>query len=122
MNSNKESFLKAIDRVLEVTDETFESICTVAELAGHCTAREYYQRPDMVNAVNVLASLVEKWKPTDLENDEYGGIDFDITFPQALKKWQEFEGTSMSGTDDRKGSLPTRPTGFAESFTSADGC
>ncbi|GLJ55631.1 hypothetical protein SUGI_1194780 [Cryptomeria japonica] len=123
MNSDKESFLKAIDRVLEVTDESFESMCTVAELAGHCTAREPYQRPDMGHAVNVLAPLVEKWKPTDQESDEYGGIDFDMTLPQALKKWQEFEGTSMSmsGTDDSKGSLPTRPTGFADSFTSADG-
>lgn len=123
MNSDKQSFLKAIDRVLEVTDETFESMCTVAELSGHCTAREPYQRPDMGHAVNVLAPLVEKWKPTDQESDEYGGIDFDMTLPQALKKWQEFEGKSMSmsGTDDSKGSLPTRPNGFAESFTSADG-
>lgn len=77
----------------------------------------------MGHAVNVLAPLVEKWKPTDQESDEYGGIDFDMTLPQALKKWQEFEGKSMSmsGTDDSKGSLPTRPNGFAESFTSADG-
>eukprot|EP01018_Ginkgo_biloba_P012330 Gb_34876 [translate_table: standard] len=121
MNSDKESFLKAIDPVLEVTDETFESICTIAELAGHCTAREPYQRPDMSHAVNVLAPLVEKWKPTDLDNDEYGGIDFEMTLPQALKKWQAFEDTSASGLDDSKGSLPTRPTGFADSFNSTDG-
>lgn len=121
MNSDKESLMKAIDRILEVTDETFESICTVAELAGHCTAREPYQRPDMGHAVNVLAPLVEKWKPKDIDNDDSGGIDFEMSLPQALKKWQAFEDKSASGLDDSQGSLPTRPTGFADSFTSSDG-
>lgn len=121
MNSDKESLMKAIDGILEVTDETFESICTVAELAGHCTAREPFQRPDMGHAVNVLAPLVEKWKPKDLDNDDSGGIDFEMSLPQALKKWQAFEDKSASGLDDSQGSLPTRPTGFADSFTSSDG-
>lgn len=121
MNSDKESLMKGIDRYLEVTDETFESICTVAELAGHCTAREPFQRPDMGHAVNVLAPLVEKWKPRDLDNDDSGGIDFEMSLPQALKKWQAFEDKSAIGLDDSQGSLPTRPTGFADSFTSSDG-
>lgn len=121
MNSDKESLMKGIDRILEVTDETFESICTVAELAGHCTAREPYQRPDMGHAVNVLAPLVEKWKPKDIDNDDSGGIDFEMSLPQALKKWQAFEDKSASRLDDSQGSLPTRPTGFADSFTSTDG-
>lgn len=121
MNSDKESLMRAIDGILEVTDETFESICTVAELAGHCTAREPFQRPDMGHAVNVLAPLVEKWKPRDLDNDDSGGIDFEMSLPQALKKWQAFEDKSASGLDDSQGSLPTRPTGFADSFTSSDG-
>lgn len=121
MNSDKESLMKAIDGILEVTDETFESICTVAELAGHCTAREPFQRPDMGHAVNVLAPLVEKWKPKGLDNDDSGGIDFEMSLPQALKKWQAFEDKSASGLDDSQGSLPTRPTGFADSFTSSDG-
>ncbi|CAM6101034.1 unnamed protein product [Calypogeia fissa] len=123
MNANKDSFIKAIDPVLEVTDsssECFRGILTVAELAGHCTAREPYQRPDMGHAVNVLAPLVEQWKPTDLDENE-GGIDLEMTLPQALKQWQMYEDASMSGLDDTKASLPTRPTGFAESFTSADG-
>lgn len=123
MNANKDSFIRAIDPVLEVTDSSsdcFKGILTVAELAGHCTAREPYQRPDMGHAVNVLAPLVEQWKPTDLDENE-GGIDLEMTLPQALKQWQMYEDSSVSGLDDTKASLPTRPAGFAESFTSADG-
>lgn len=63
-SANKDTFLKNIDEVLEITDEAFQSICTVAELAKHCTAREPHQRPDMGYVVNVLSSLVEQWKPT----------------------------------------------------------
>eukprot|EP00252_Welwitschia_mirabilis_P019958 TRINITY_DN4771_c0_g1_i1.p1 TRINITY_DN4771_c0_g1~~TRINITY_DN4771_c0_g1_i1.p1 ORF type:complete len:972 (+),score=192.70 TRINITY_DN4771_c0_g1_i1:428-3343(+) len=121
MYSGKETLSKAVDPVLQMTDETFESICTVAELSGHCTAREPYQRPDMGHAVNVLAPLVEKWKPSDTENDEEMGIDFEMSLPQALKKWQELEGTNSSRLDESKESIPTRPIGFAESFTSSDG-
>ena len=87
-------------------------ISTVAELAGHCCAREPYQRPDMGHAVNVLSSLVE------------------MSLSQALKKWQANEGRShldssssslLPSLDDTQTSIPTRPYGFAESFTSADG-
>ena len=113
--------MKAIDQILEVTDETFESICIVVELVGHCTACEPYQRPDMCHAINFLEPLVEKWKPKDIDNDDSGGIDFEMSLPQALKKWQAFEDKSASGLDDSQGSLPTRPTGFADSFTSSDG-
>jgi hypothetical protein len=122
MNANKEFFIRAIDPSLEVSDSSSDclrTILTVAELAGHCTAREPYQRPDMGHAVNVLAPLVEQWKPTDVDENE--GIDLVMTLPQALKQWQMYEDTSVSGLEDTKASLPTRPTGFAESFTSADG-
>lgn len=130
MSSNKEDFIKAIDPELEVTDETFQSIRSVAELAGYCTMREAWQRPDMGHAVNVLSPLVEQWKPTDIDGDEGVGIDLDMTLPQALKKWQAFEGASSSSAsnifsfshlDDTNGSMPSRPAGFAESFTSSDG-
>ncbi|KAL3693731.1 hypothetical protein R1sor_007382 [Riccia sorocarpa] len=104
MNASKETFIKAIDPTLDVTEEAFKSIVTVAELAGHCTAREPYQRPDMGHAVNVLAPLVELWKPTDLDEGE-GGIDLEMTLPQALKQWQMYEDTSMSGLDDTKARL-----------------
>ncbi|CAK9211838.1 unnamed protein product [Sphagnum troendelagicum] len=124
MNGNKDSFLAAIDSTIQVDDETFKTICVVAELAGHCTSREPFQRPDMGHAVNVLAPLVEKWKPTDMGGESSAGIDLDVSLPQALKQWQAFDGDSIQhqgNPDDTKSSLPTWPTGFADSFTSDDG-
>ncbi|CBI26796.3 unnamed protein product, partial [Vitis vinifera] len=110
MQINKESFQKSIDQTIDLDEETLASISTVAELAGHCCAREPYQRPDMSHAVNVLSSLVELWKPADLDSEDMYGIDLDMTLPQALKN-----------ADNTQTSIPTRPYGFAESFTSADG-
>ncbi|XP_003631009.2 receptor protein kinase TMK1 [Medicago truncatula] len=91
---NKDSFQSMIDRTIEVDEETYASINTVAELAGHCSAREPYQRPDMSHVVNVLSSLVEVWKPTKQDVDDIYGINFDMTLPEALKRWQAFEGSS----------------------------
>ncbi|KAG6602019.1 Receptor protein kinase TMK1, partial [Cucurbita argyrosperma subsp. sororia] len=130
MQINKESFHKAIDSTIDRTEETFASISTVAELAGHCSAREPQQRPDMGHAVNVLSSLVEFWKPTDQNVEDIYGIDLEMSLPQALKKWQAYEGRSqmessssslLPSFDNTQTSIPTRPYGFAESFTSADG-
>lgn len=101
-------------------EETFKSIVTVAELAGHCTAQEASQRPDMGHAVSVLRTLLDQWKPKEhFEGDD----DFsmrDMSLSRALKQWQEFSGVS-GVTDSSAASLPTRPGGFADSFTSADG-
>ncbi|KAJ7519627.1 hypothetical protein O6H91_20G062300 [Diphasiastrum complanatum] len=121
MSANKESFRTSIDTAIELTEETYASISITAELAGHCTAREPYQRPDMGHAVNVLAPMVEQWKPSDFENEESAGIDLDMTLPQALKRWQALENSSTSFLDDTHTSIPTRPTGFADSFASTDG-
>ncbi|PPR98984.1 hypothetical protein GOBAR_AA21683 [Gossypium barbadense] len=123
IKSDKEKLRAAIDPTLDIKDETFESISIIAELAGHCTAREPNQRPDMGHAVNVLAPLVEKWKPLDDDSDEYCGIDYSLPLNQMVKGWQEAEGKEFSYMDleDSKGSIPARPTGFADSFTSADG-
>ncbi|CAN0890755.1 Receptor protein kinase TMK1 [Linum grandiflorum] len=130
MSLNKDTFRKAIDPTLDLTEETLASISTVAELAGHCCAREPYQRPDMGHAVNVLSSLVELWKPTDQNAEDIYGIDLDMSLPQALKKWQAYEGRSnmessssslLPSLDNTQTSIPTRPYGFAESFTSVDG-
>lgn len=128
---NKDTFRKAIDPTIDLTEETLASISTVAELAGHCCAREPYQRPDMGHAVNVLSSLVEFWKPSDQSSEDIYGIDFEMSLPQALKKWQAFEGSSHldssssstfpTSLDNSQTSIPTRPYGFADSFTSADG-
>ncbi|KAK4416925.1 Receptor protein kinase TMK1 [Sesamum alatum] len=130
MHLNKDTFRKAIDPTIDLDEETLANISTVAELAGHCCAREPYQRPDMGHAVNVLSSLVELWKPTDQSSDDIYGIDLEMSLPQALKKWQAFEGRShmdsssssyLPSLDNTQTSIPTRPYGFPESFTSADG-
>ncbi|ESW13930.1 hypothetical protein PHAVU_008G238600 [Phaseolus vulgaris] len=131
MSINKDSFRKAIDSAIDLNEETLASIHTVAELAGHCCAREPYQRPDMGHAVNVLSSLVELWKPSDQNSEDIYGIDLDMSLPQALEKWQAYEGRSqmesssssslLPSLDNTQTSIPTRPYGFADSFTSADG-
>ncbi|KAL5215471.1 hypothetical protein ABZP36_006872 [Zizania latifolia] len=115
----------AIDPTLDLTDETFESISVIAELAGHCTSREPTQRPDMGHAVNVLVPMVEKWKPVNDETEDYMGIDLHQPLLQMVKGWQDAEASITDGSilslEDSKGSIPARPAGFAESFTSADG-
>ncbi|KAJ7948056.1 Receptor protein kinase [Quillaja saponaria] len=123
IKSSKEKLMAAIDPALDANEDTFESISLIAELAGHCTAREPNHRPDMGHAVNVLSPLVEKWKPIDEEFDCITGIDYTQPLPQMLKVWQEAESKEVSHTslDDSKGSIPARPNGFADSFTSGDG-
>ncbi|CAK9149136.1 unnamed protein product [Ilex paraguariensis] len=121
---NKDNIQKAIDQTLDPDEETFESICRVSELAGHCTAREPFQRPDMGHAVNVLGPLVEQWKPSSHEEEESNGIDLHMSLPQALQRWQADEGTStMFGGrsySDTQSSIPSKPSGFADSFDSMD--
>ncbi|KAL8157650.1 receptor protein kinase TMK1-like [Apium graveolens] len=129
MQLNKETFRKAIDPTIDLDEEALVSISTIAELAGHCCAREPHQRPDMNHAVNVLSSLAELWKPSEPDPDDIYGIDLDITLPQAVKKWQALEGMSgmdysssgIGSSDNTQTSIPTRPSGFADSFTSSDG-
>ncbi|WOL15655.1 hypothetical protein Cni_G24436 [Canna indica] len=124
MKTSKENLKSIIDPSISLTDETFESISVIAELAGHCAAREPHQRPEMGHAVNVLAPLVEKWKPVNDDDDDCLGLDFHQPLLQMVKGWQAADGTTSFGStslDDSKGSIPARPAGFAESFTSADG-
>ncbi|XP_031476007.1 receptor-like kinase TMK4 [Nymphaea colorata] len=94
---NKGDVSKAIDPTLNLDDEeTFNSISVVAELAGHCTAREPHQRPDMGHAVSVLAPLVEQWKPSSRDEETSEGINYDIPLSVAIQRWQANEGsTSM---------------------------
>ncbi|OEL26450.1 Receptor-like kinase TMK3 [Dichanthelium oligosanthes] len=126
IRKDEEKLRAAIDPTLDVTDnEIFESISVIAELAGHCTAREPSQRPDMGHAVNVLVPMVEKWKPVKDEAEDYLGIDLHLPLLQMVKSWQDAEASMTDGSilslEDSKGSIPARPAGFAESFTSADG-
>nr|XP_027119138.1 receptor-like kinase TMK4 [Coffea arabica] len=121
---NKDNIRKAIDSTLGPDDETYESICKVAELAGHCTAREPHQRPDMGHAVNVLGPLVEQWKPAKNDEEESYGIDLHMSLPQALQRWQADEGTSRMFDDvsysQSQSSIPSKPLGFADTFSSTD--
>ncbi|KAK6931703.1 Protein kinase domain [Dillenia turbinata] len=122
-----DTFKKAIDTSIDHNEETIASIKTVAELAGHCCAREPYQRPDMSHIVNVLSSLVDKWKPADVNSEDMYGIDLGMTLSQALQKWQAIEGSQWDASassffpSDNSTSIPHRPAGFAGTFTSMDG-
>ncbi|XP_052208187.1 receptor-like kinase TMK4 [Diospyros lotus] len=121
---NKDNIRKAVDQILNPDEETFESICKVAELAGHCTARKPFQRPDMGHAVNVLGTLVEQWKPSNHGDEESCGIDLHLSLPQALQRWKADEGTSTMFNDQSYrqslSSIPSKPSGFADSFDSMD--
>ncbi|XP_043710475.1 receptor-like kinase TMK4 [Telopea speciosissima] len=113
---NKDNIGKAIDPVLNPDDETFGSICKVAELAGYCTAREPSQRPDMGHAVNTLAPLVEQWKPSSHDEEEGYGIDLHLSLPQALERWRSegttdtvnysFNNSSSTSRGDTQSSIP----------------
>ncbi|GER57349.1 receptor-like kinase [Striga asiatica] len=97
---DKGAVRSALDPVLLsiLDEETFSSILKVAELAGHCTARESYQRPDMSHVVSVLSPLVESWKPAaDEEDDEDSlGLDMNMSLPQVLQKWKANEDSSST--------------------------
>ena len=73
MYLNKDAFQKAIDPTIDLDEESLASINTVAELAGHCTGREPYHRPDMAYVVAVLSSLVQLWKPTEPSQEFFSG-------------------------------------------------
>ncbi|KAL8556328.1 hypothetical protein ACS0TY_003948 [Phlomoides rotata] len=66
----KETFQKVIDPTIDLDEETLANINTVAELAGHCSVRDPYQRPHMGHVVNVLSSLAELWKPSESTDPE----------------------------------------------------
>ncbi|CAH9134358.1 unnamed protein product [Cuscuta epithymum] len=130
MQQDKEQFKSAIDSTINLSEEVLISLNTVSELAGHCCARDPHQRPDMSHVVNVLSSLAELWKPAEpsVEDDFYGIDVYDLSLPQAIKKWQALEGMSgidtpsyLGSADNTQSSIPTRPNGFADSFTSVDG-
>ncbi|KAK1398632.1 hypothetical protein POM88_008495 [Heracleum sosnowskyi] len=119
---DKKKLADAIDPTIDAKEEDFNSISVVADLAGHCTARDPNHRPDMGHAVNVLGQLIEKWKPFDNETEDYSGIDYNLPLSQMLEGWKESETISSKNSDiqDSTGSIPNRPAGFADSFTSSD--
>ena len=117
---SRENILKALDQTLDTDDEeTLESICKVAELAGHCTAREPYQRPDMGHAVNVLGPLVEQWKPSRPEEDDGvgNGINLNTSLSLLVRRWEGDEGTSTMYDY----SFGQTQSGIGDTFQSKDG-
>ncbi|KAJ6397699.1 hypothetical protein OIU77_018664 [Salix suchowensis] len=120
---NKENIPKAIDDSLNPDEETLATIYTVSELAGHCTAREPNQRPDMGHAVNVLAPLVEQWRPSS-QQDQSFDVDHGTSLSETLRRWQNEEGASMVSDDasfsQTQSSVPSMPSRFANTFTSPD--
>lgn len=119
---NKSNLQKAIDQTLNPDEETYDTICKVAELAGHCTAREPFQRPDMGHAVNVLGPLVEQWKPSSPQDEENYGINLHMSLPQVLERWRADEGTSRMFDDSFSHTQTSIPSaGIADTFTSTDG-
>ncbi|KAL8147941.1 hypothetical protein AgCh_005319 [Apium graveolens] len=119
---DKKKLTDAIDPTIDAKEEDFDSVSAIADLAGHCTARDPNHRPDMGHAVNVLGQLIEKWKPFDNETEDYSGIDYNLPLSQMLEGWKESETISSKNSDlqDSTGSIPNRPAGFADSFTSSD--
>lgn len=91
---NRDHLRESVDRALQPDDETYDSICKVADLAGHCTTPDAQQRPDMGHAVNILRPLVEQWRPSSEPEENDDGINLNISLPRALRMWQAEEGTS----------------------------
>ncbi|KNA03176.1 hypothetical protein SOVF_211670 isoform A [Spinacia oleracea] len=125
IKTSRETLMAAIDPALDIKEDAFECISIIADLAGHCTARDPNHRPDMGHAVGVLAPLVDKWKPFAEDIEDCSGIDYSLPLREMLKDWKSeadnnSKGNSCTSMDDSRGSIPARPTGFADSFTSAD--
>lgn len=122
IKSDKDKLLASVDTTLNAKGEFQSTILLIAELAGHCTARDPNHRPEMRHVVSALSPLVESWKPFE-EGQENPGVDYGLPLPVLLKKWQEEEVKEASVTEssqDSKGSIPARPAGFANSFTADD--
>ncbi|GLT63592.1 hypothetical protein SLA2020_361480 [Shorea laevis] len=93
MHINKDTFQQAIDPTIELDEDTLASISKVAELAGHCSAEDPNQRPDMAHTVNVLSSLAEVWKPAEpdsIDPSEMYGTDSDMTVSLELIDRQSY--------------------------------
>eukprot|EP00850_Spirogloea_muscicola_P004412 SM000019S04956 [mRNA] locus=s19:246325:252045:+ [translate_table: standard] len=86
---DRAAVLQVLDPSLNVGREALESMYQIAELAGHCCARDPRQRPQMSDAVALLTPHVQQWKPQDPLEDATGGIDTGISLAQALQQWQD---------------------------------
>nr|GMD24383.1 receptor-like kinase TMK3 [Ipomoea batatas] len=122
MKSNKEKLIDAIDPALNAKEDIHNSICIIAELAGHCTAREPNRRPEMGHAVSVLAQLIETWKPEEREEDSSSANDFSLPLSEMLKNWQNERTGDFSyiSQDSKESIISPEPADFPDSFSSSD--
>ncbi|XP_019197824.1 PREDICTED: receptor protein kinase TMK1-like isoform X2 [Ipomoea nil] len=123
MKSNREKLIAAIDPALNAKEDIHNSICIIAELAGHCTSREPNRRPEMGHAVNVLAQLIERWKPEEREEDSSSSAnDFSLPLSEMLKNWQNERTGDFSylSHDSKESIISPQPTDFPDSFSSSD--
>nr|GME04162.1 receptor-like kinase TMK3 [Ipomoea batatas] len=122
MKSNKEKLIAAIDPALNAKEDIHNSICIIAELAGHCTAREPNRRPEMGHAVSVLAQLIETWKPEEREEDSSSANDFSLPLSEMLKNWQNERTGDFSyiSQDSKESIISPEPADFPDSFSSSD--
>ena len=113
MMQDGDSFRKVIDPIINVDNEaTMSSIRTASKLACYCCASDPHQRPHMGYVVNILSTLVQAaWKPimeSSSEDDvKKYGIDYNMSLPQALRKWQSLEGQSGSSIMVKGSSSPS---------------
>ncbi|GAB2213568.1 hypothetical protein Drorol1_Dr00017878 [Drosera rotundifolia] len=115
----RENLRKSIDPCLDVDEEMYQVICKVADLSGHCTAREPYQRPDMSHAVTILQPLVVQWSPSRFDDDdpEYAPEDeLYVNLPNVVNQWRAGETTTADSFLDSlaPSSAPTTPSIFNE--------
>uniref|UniRef100_A0A7N0VEK5 Protein kinase domain-containing protein n=1 Tax=Kalanchoe fedtschenkoi TaxID=63787 RepID=A0A7N0VEK5_KALFE len=98
IKDEKEKLLEAIVSTLDIKADgsEVEGISVVAELAGHCTAKDPSHRPGMSYVVNVLALLVERWQP--VKNEGYsGGVNLEQTsLSELVEGWKASEGKDTS--------------------------
>ncbi|XP_019199317.1 PREDICTED: receptor protein kinase TMK1-like [Ipomoea nil] len=119
MKFNKESIIATIDPSMNAKEDIYDSICTVSELARHCTARDPNHRPDMGHVVNVLSRLVHQWKPVGEEEQQQqpevlADIDYTVPLPQMLMAWQNEKTGDFSGiSQDSKESTDSKASGMA---------
>nr|GMD67341.1 receptor-like kinase TMK3 [Ipomoea batatas] len=118
MKFNKENIIATIDPSMNAKEDIYDSICTVSELARHCTARDPNHRPDMGHVVNVLSQLVHKWKPVEDEEQQQtqvlADIDYTVPLPQMLMAWQNEKTGDFSGiSQDSKGSTHSKASVLA---------
>eukprot|EP00271_Cylindrocystis_brebissonii_P017126 TRINITY_DN4317_c0_g4_i1.p1 TRINITY_DN4317_c0_g4~~TRINITY_DN4317_c0_g4_i1.p1 ORF type:complete len:481 (+),score=81.53 TRINITY_DN4317_c0_g4_i1:197-1444(+) len=94
----REALSKLVDPAMGMESDEWPAVCCMAELAGHCTARDPRFRPSMSTAVATLTPLVQKWKPQDPLEVTTGGIDMTITLAEALEQWKVMgEGDDLPG-------------------------